>query len=141
MTAPEVAALAAALHDWWQREDLHMPGLDAWHEAGGWGNDASVIIAALAAQGWRITSDSVFWDERAHEVSAQAAPDNRPTTADDWGWYRAADLREHEQAAVRAALEGLRAEVEERLRHELGFTRPLHEAIAIIDARLAALDD
>lgn len=71
----------------------------------------------------------------------QAAPDF-PLTVPK-GYTPEQVVTHIEQAAVRAALDGLRAEVgdsEPKLGHEGIVWLPLDAILAIIDARLAALD-
>jgi len=81
MTAPDVATLAAALHDAYCRQNVPMHRDNHAH-------DTTAIIAALAAQGWRLTDEASEAD--IHTVIEQAVVD----------------------AAVRATLKELRAEVE-----------------------------
>lgn len=167
MTTPDVSALAAALsyiHSSWDAATCL--------------SEAEAIIAALRPQGGRITPLSLRErgvlrgaesrdeiDRHTHRpvapeddpVSAQAAPDNHLTMylegRDDIDRTTYGSLlamgREDEQAAVRAALEGLQRDIivlpwwgapsphQDDEANVMDRDMVLHA----IDARLAALDD
>ena len=136
MTRPDVAALAAALlHP--MRPVLEDLGIE--ENEGEWCEGmAGLVLAALDAAGWRITSapepsgvpvavvqpqteDVATADDPA---SAQAVPDFQPPDS----WVRAhwpGTCRRIEAAAVRAALEGLRAEMVELRGYVLTIDRDI----------------
>jgi hypothetical protein len=58
------ALMAEALAAWWADDGTHMPGLDAWDDAGGWDNDARILLREYDRIAVALTPEATAPDAR-----------------------------------------------------------------------------